>query len=567
MWEKAFLDELAREQSEWEGQLDSKRVEEGERTGERKLRTDTGFEVKRVYSPLDLASAGYDFSRDTGWPGEYPFVRGIEPQMYRDEPWLMMQYSGFASASETNKRFKYMLSQGATSYSIALDLPTHKALDSDDPLAEGEVGKTGVPIDSLSTLEEIFDGIPLDAVKMFTFVNMSGGPIFLSMFLALAEKRGVDPADFVLFITNESLIDMATRGTQFTSPAGHFRLSADVVEYCARNHPNFSPLQISGYHPREAGCNAVQELAFPLSVSITYIEEMMRRGLSIDDFAGSFHWFLSASMDLFEEVAKFRAFRKVWASITRDRFGAQNPKSMHADIMIYSGGSHLTREQPQINIARTAIQALAGALGGIQYMNLSSYDEAFQTPTEESATIAVRIQQILANETGITKTVDPLGGSYYVETLTRQIEDGVREYLEKIEKMGGAVKAIESGFFQAEIAERAYEYNREIESGARTKVGVNAFRNDEPVKVTPLRADPDAEQTTIDAVRKLRDERDSRATERALSALEETLRNEGENCVPAVKAAVMAYATVGEIGMVIRKVYGDYSEEAIRFGV
>lgn len=557
MWDKDYLDSLRRDREAWE--RDIRPAEGGSNP-----RTDTKFEVSEVYSPLDLAEAGYDYARDTGWPGQYPFVRGIDPLMYREEPWLMMQYSGFASAAETNKRFKYMLEQGATSYSIALDLPTHKALDSDDPLAEGEVGKTGVPIDSLKTLEEIFEGIPLDAVKMFTFVNMSGGPIFLSMFLALAEKRGVDPSQFRLFITNESLIDMTTRGTQFTSPAGHFRLSADVVEYCARNHPNFSPLQISGYHPREAGCNAIQELALPLSVSITYIEELTRRGLDIDDFAGSFHWFLSASMDLMEEVAKFRAFRKIWANITRNRFGATKPRSMQADIMLYSGGSHLTREQPYINIARTAIQALAGALGGVQYMNLSSYDEAFQTPTEESATIAVRIQQILANETGITKTADPLGGSYYVETLTRQIEQGVYEYLDKIENLGGAVRAIETGFFQAEIAERAYEYNREIETGARTKIGLNKFTSDEPVKVTPLKADPDGEKRTIRALQELRAQRDSGATERALGALEESLRAE-ENCIPAVLDAVKAYATVGEIGKVIRKVHGDYAEEIVRF--
>ena len=556
MANKDELDALSRARDEW---VKSSGLDES-RGGRAKHRTDSKFDIAPVYSPLDLEEAGYDYAKDTGWPGQFPYVRGIEPDMYRDEPWLMMQYSGFASAAETNKRFKYMLSQGATSYSVALDLPTHKALDSDDPLAEGEVGKTGVPIDSLRSLEEIFEGIPLDAVKMFTFVNMSGGPIFLAMILALAEKRGVDPAQFGLFITNESLIDMATRGTQYTTPEGHFRLSSDVVEYCARNHPNFSPLQISGYHPREAGCNAVQELAFPLSVSIEYIEEMAKRGLSVDEFAGSFHWFLSASMDFLEEVAKFRAFRKIWARLTRDRFGAKVPKTMQADIMIYSGGSHLTRQQPQINISRTTVQALAAALGGVQYMNLSSYDEAFQTPTEESATIAIRIQQILANETGVTKTVDPLAGSYYIESLTKQIEEGVNDYLAKIEAMGGAVKAIKAGFFQSEIAEQAYEHNREIQTGERVKIGLNKFTTDDPVSVAPLQFDENSEREAVQAVKKLRAERDSEETRRALDNLEAVLKTD-ENCIPAVLAAVKALATVGEIGKIIRKVLGEYKEE------
>ena len=496
MFDKKYLDRMRVEKERWEKTV---LKDKSAQTKEMKdtFRTGSQIEINRLYSPLDLEEVGFDYLNDLSWPGEYPFVRGIDPLMYRAAPWVMMQYSGFASAEETNKRFKYMLSQGATSFAIALDLPTHKALDSDDPLAEGEVGKTGVPIDSLQSLEKLFEGIPLNSVSMFICVAMSTGPIILALFLALAEKTGIDPKRFGLILTNEALMEFACRGTQFTTPEGHFRLSADVVEYCAKHFPNFSPLQVCGYHAREAGCTAIQELAFPLANSIAYAKEMERRGLSIDDYAGSFTWLFSASLDLFEEVSKFRAFRKIWATITKDRFGAKNPKTMQARVVFYSGGSHLTRHQPYINIARTTIQGLAAALGGIQIMHLSSYDEAYQTPTEESATIAVRIQQILGHETGITRTIDPLAGSYYVETLTKKIEKGVYEYLEKIESMGGAIKAIEQGFYQSEIAEQAYRYNKELETKERIKVGLNEFLTDQEVTVAPLKYDPDAEKKAI----------------------------------------------------------------------
>jgi len=413
MFDKEFLKGLERKKEEWEeNTLKGSLQEPGERKDE--FKTDSEIEVKRLYTPLDLAESDFDYLKDLSFPGEYPYTRGIDPLGYRGNFWIMMQYSGFASAEETNRRFKYVISQGATSISIALDLPTHKALDSDHPLAEGEVGKTGVPIDSLKDMEIIFDGVPLNAVKMFNCVAMSTGPIVLSLFLALAEKRGMEPGSFGLYMTNESLMEFPCRGTQFTTPAGHQKLSTDVVEYCTQHHPNFFPLQISGYHAREAGATAIQELAFPLANAISYIKEMEKRGFAIDDYAGNFYWFFSSSLELFEEAAKFRAFRKIWAKLVKERFGAKDPKSMIARIMIYTGGSNLTRQQPYINIARTTMQALGSALSGVQWMNLSSFDEAYQTPTEEGATIALRIQQILANETGITKTVDPLAGSYYV---------------------------------------------------------------------------------------------------------------------------------------------------------
>ncbi|MGA3172895.1 MAG: methylmalonyl-CoA mutase family protein [Syntrophorhabdales bacterium] len=565
MFDKDYLKKIREEKKRWEETVVKERLGQAKEMKD-PFKTDSQIEVKRLYTPLDLEEAGFDYLADSGWPGAYPFARGIDPVMYRTAPWVMMQYSGFGSAEETNKRFKYLLGQGATSFSIALDLPTHKALDSDDPLAEGEVGKTGVPIDSLKSLEAIFDEIKLDSVKMFICVGMSTGPIILPLFLSLAEKSGVPPSNFGLFMTNESLMEFACRGTQFTTPEGHFRLSADVVEYSAKNCPNFSPLQLSGYHAREAGATAIQELAFPLANCIAYIEEMSRRGLSIDDYAGSFSWFLSSSLDFLEEVAKFRAFRKIWAKIARDRFGAKNAKTMQAKIMIYSGGSHLTRRQPYINLARTTIQALASVLGGIQFMNLSSFDEAYQIPTQEGATMAVRIQQILAFETGVTKTVDPLAGSYYIETLTKKIENGVYDYLGKIEKMGGAIKAIEKGFYQSEIAEQAYRYNREIESKDRIKVALNEFVMDEDVRVAPLRYDPDAERKTIDALIRLRKERDNAKVEKCLDNVRRVLRS-SDNAIPAILDAVKAYATVGELGSVIREVYGRYEEGITRFQI
>jgi methylmalonyl-CoA mutase N-terminal domain/subunit len=563
MFDKEYLKRIKAEKKRWEETILRDRLAEAKEMKD-SFKTNSQIEVNRVYTPLDLQEVGFDYLKDTSWPGAYPFVRGIDPMMYRATPWVMMQYSGFASAEETNKRFKYMLNQGATSFAIALDLPTHKALDSDDPLADGEVGKTGVPIDSLKSLEKLFEGIPLNAVSAFICVAMSTGPIILALFLALAEKTGMDPKKFGLILTNESLMEFACRGTQFTTPEGHFRLSADVVEYCAKNYPNFSPLQICGYHAREAGCTAIQELAFPLANCIAYVQEMERRGLSIDDYAGSFTWLFSASLDLFEEVAKFRAFRKIWATLAKTRFGAKNPKTMQARIVFYSGGSNLTRHQPYINIARTTIQGLAAALGGIQIMHLSSYDEAYQTPTQESGTIAVRIQQILGHETGITQTIDPLAGSYYIETLTKKIENGVYAYLEKIENIGGAIKAIEQGFYQSEIAEQAYRYNKEIESKERIKVGLNEFLMDQEVKVAPLRYDPDAEKKTIEAVQQLRKERDSRRVQQTLENCRRTLR-ETENTIPSIVEAVKAYATVGEIGSVIREVYGTYEEGKVRF--
>ncbi len=557
MFDKEFLERLKKSQAHWETEVLNGK--ENDQNGNGHF-TDSRIPVKSLYTPLDLEDSGFDYLEDLGFPGEFPFARGLDPAGYRNEHWMMMQYSGFASAEETNKRFKFVLEQGASSLSIALDLPTHKGLDSDDPLAEGEVGKTGVPIDSLQDMEIIFDGVPLDMARMFVCVGMSTGPIILSLFLALAEKKGIDPNSFGLFLTNEALMEFVCRGTQFTTPAGHHKLSSDVIEYISHHHPGYSPMQLCGYHTREAGANAIQELAFPLAIAITYIEEMEKRGFTIDDFAGKFSWFFSSTLDLFEEAAKFRAFRKVWAKIAKERFGAKNPDTWNAKIMIYTGGSNLTRQQPLINIVRTTIQALGGVLGGVQWANLSSFDEAYQTPTEQGATIALRTQQILAHETGVTNTPDPLAGSYFVETLTKEIENEVFDYLGKIEDMGGAIKAIEKGFYQQEINENAFRQHQDIENDEKIKVGLNKFTTDEKVDVTPLKYDPESEERIVTRLKKLKSDRDNDAVTEKVAALR-VATEAGENVIPYILEAIKVYATVGEIGAVFRDVYGAYAED------
>ena len=554
MYEKAYLKRLRDAKASWESETLGQ-----SHSGSEHL-TDSRIPVRSLYTPLDLEESGFDYLEDLGFPGDYPFARGLDPAGYRDAYWMMMQYSGFASAEETNKRFKFVLEQGASSFSIALDLPTHKALDSDHPLAEGEIGKTGVPIDSLADMEIIFDGIPLDAAKMFICVGMSTGPIILSLFLALAEKKGVDPNSFGLFMTNETLMEFICRGTQFTTPAGHHKLSTDVIEYCTRHHPGYSPMQPCGYHVREAGATAIQELAYPLAITITYIEEMQKRGFTIDDFAGHLSWFFSSTLDMFEEAAKFRAFRKIWAKIAKERFGAKKAETMNARIMIYTGGSNLTRQQPLINIVRTTVQALGGVLGGVQWANLSSFDEAYQTPTEQGATIALRTQQILAHETGVTNTPDPLAGSYYVETLTKEIENKVFECLEKIEELGGAIKAVESGYFQQEINEHAYQHHQEIERKERIKVGLNEYTTEEKIDVAPLKYDPKSVDKIVARLKRVREDRDNAVVTERIEALRSATAA-SENVIPYVLEAVKAYATIGEIGAVFRDVYGDYAED------
>ena len=547
------LDQLKKIRQDWETDLEKKGVQERSK----EFFTRSRIPVKRVYTPIDLQEVGFDYVKDLNFPGEYPYTRGVDPLMYRENLWLIGQYGGFGSPEETNQRFKYLLSQGITALTIALDLPTQMGYDSDDPMSKGEVGKTGVAVDSLRDMEIIFEGIPLTAVKLVGTLANAIGPIGLSWFMALAEKQKVPPTAFVGFLQNEILKEYVARGAFFLPVNAGLKLVIDVLEYSARHLPNWLPIQLCGYHFREAGANAVQEVAFTLADAITYIEETIKRGLKVDDFVPQFFFFLSANLDVFEEVAKFRALRRIWARLMKERFGAKDPRSMRARFHIYTAGSTLTAQQPMNNIVRVTAAAMAAVLGGVQHAFLSSMDEPFQTPSEESARVAIRTQQILAHELGVIDTVDPLGGSYYVESLTNQMEENVWDYLKKIESMGGALAAIEKGFYQTEISSAAYQFQQQIAKKDRIVVGVNEYRIEEQINIKPLKHDPKSEKKVVSSLKSFKKERGGLAVKKALEEVKRTAESNG-NLVPPIFEAVKQYATVGEISNVLREVYGEY---------
>jgi methylmalonyl-CoA mutase, N-terminal domain len=549
------MDLLKRSQDEWEGEIEKKGLKE--RKSE--FFTRSKIPVKRLYTPADLGAGDFEYSKDLNFPGEYPYTRGIDPLMYREKLWLMGQYGGFGSAEETNKRFKYLLNQGITAFTVALDLPTQMGYDSDHPMAKGEVGKSGVAVDSLRDLEIIFEGVPLTAVKMVGTLANAIGPIGLSLFMALAEKQGVPQTAFGGFLQNEILKEYVSRGAYFLPVGPGMKLVVDVLEYCARHLPNWLPIQLCGYHFREAGGNAVQEIAFTLANAIAYIEETVKRGLKVDDFVPQFVFHFSSSLDVFEEAAKFRVLRRTWAKLMRERFGAEDPRSLKAKINLYTAGSVLAAQQPMNNIVRVAAAAMAGILGGVQFVFLSSMDEPFQTPSEEAARVAIRTQQIIAHELGLGSTVDPLGGSYFVESLTNQIEEKVWDYLKKIESLGGALAAIEKGFYQSEISTASYQLQKEIERKERIVVGVNEYRIEEKINVKPLKCDPKAEKKVILNLKNFKKGRDTAGVQKALEDVKRAAEK-NENLVPSVFEAVKQYATIGEISGVLRDVYGEYVE-------
>lgn len=550
---KEDMESLKRMQDKWEADVEKRGVKERKE----QFFTRSKIPVKRVYTPLDLEGAGFDYMKDLGFPGEYPYTRGIEPGMYRENLWLIGQYGGFGSPEETNRRFKYLLSNGITAFTLALDLPTQMGYSSDEPMAEGEVGKTGVAVNSLRDMEIIFGDIPLDSVRLIGTLANAIGPMALSWFIALAEQQKVPPTAFIGFLQNDILKEYVARGAYFLPVPAGLKLSIDVLEHCARNFPNWLPLMVCGYHFRDAGGTAMQELAFTVADALAYIEEMIKRGFRPDDFVHQFQFHFSAHLDLFEEAAKFRAFRRIWARVMSERYGARDPKTLKAKIHLYTAGSTLTAQQPMNNIVRITVAALSAILGGVQFPYLSSMDESFQTPSEEAAQLAIRTQQILAHEVGITDTVDPLGGSYYVETLTNRLEEGAMEYLKKIDSMGGAAKAIEQGFYQSEIAAASYQSQREIERKERIVVGVNEFKVKEEIKIKPLKYDPDAEQKIVARLQSFRKERNNPAVRKALDEVRRAAET-NQNVVPSVLEAVKLYATVGEISQVMRDVYGEY---------
>ncbi len=499
-----------------------------------------------------------DYEKDLGAPGEFPYTRGIYPNMYRGRLWTMRQYAGYATAEESNARYKYLLAQGTTGLSVAFDLPTQIGLDSDDPLALGEVGKVGVAIDSLEDMERLFAGIPLDEVSTSMTINATAA-ILLSLYLAVARKQGVPFSKVRGTLQNDILKEYIARGTYIYPPAPSLRLVTDIFAYCAREVPNWNTISISGYHIREAGSTAVQEVAFTLADGITYVEAALAAGLAIDDFAPRLSFFFNAHNSLLEEIAKFRAARRLWARIMRDRFKARDPRSLMLRFHTQTAGSSLTAQQPEVNVVRTTIQALAAVLGGTQSLHTNSMDEALALPTESAARLALRTQQVIAHESGVVDTADPLGGSYAIEHLTDEIEDGALEYLKKIDAMGGMLRAIETGYVQREIQEAAYRYQKAVEAREQVVVGVNRFQLEEELPVNVLRIDPALEQAQVERLRALRERRDTAAVTAALANLEQAATTD-ENLLPRILECVESYATVGEISNTLRRVWGEYRE-------
>lgn len=518
--------------------------------------TSSGIEVRDLYTPAD--TAGLDEARDLGRPGEYPFTRGVQPTMYRSRFWTMRQYAGFATAEETNRRFRYLLEQGQTGLSVAFDLPTQMGYDSDAPAAEGEVGRVGVPISSLADMAVLLDGLPLGDVSTSMTINATA-PILLALYVAAAEAQGVPRASIAGTTQNDILKEYIARGTYIFPPRPSMRLVTDVFEFCAAELPKWNTISISGYHMREAGATAAQELAFTLADAIAYVEAAVARGLDVDDFAGRLSFFFAAWSELFEEVAKFRVARRMWATIMRERFGATNPRSMLCRFHVQTAGSSLTAQSIDNNVVRTTIQALSAVLGGAQSLHTNSRDEALALPTEEAARLALRTQQILAYEAGVTETPDPLAGSYYVESLSNELEAAAWAYLDEIEELGGTLAAIERGFQQREIQEAAYRVQRAIDSGDQIVVGVNRFRDDEVSTPPTQKIDPDGERRQIERVRRVRAERSTADWTAAMDELERVAREDG-NLMPVILGAVRAYATVGEISDRLRVAWGEHRE-------
>src|SRR5271165_3862209 len=520
------------------------------------VETSSHIPVKALYTPADLK--GSDYEGEIGYPGEYPFTRGVQATMYRGRLWTMRQYAGMGDAEESNKRYKYLLANGTTGLSVAFDLPTQIGLDSDSPLSMGEVGKVGVAIDSIEDMQRLFDGIDLTAISTSMTINATAS-ILLALYVAVAKRQGKDTRKLSGTVQNDVLKEYIARGTYIYPPQQAMRIITDLFAWTNENVPDWNTISISGYHMREAGSTAVQEVAFTLGNGIAYVEAAIRAGLDVDKFAPRLSFFFNAHSNFLEEVAKFRAARRMWAKIMRDRFQAKNPKSWMLRFHTQTAGSTLTAQQPENNIVRTAIQAMAAVLGGTQSLHTNSFDEALALPTEASARIALRTQQVIAFESGAPQTVDPLAGSYYVESLTSEIEKQAVNYLEKIEAMGGMLKAIERSYVQQEIQNAAYEYQQAVDRQEAVVVGVNRFQIEQEHGVPLQRIDPALEPKQVERLRALRAKRNAETWKAAIRAVEDTARS-GDNLMPRILAAVEANATVGEISDAMRKVYGEYKE-------
>ncbi|UCH57579.1 MAG: methylmalonyl-CoA mutase family protein [Candidatus Bathyarchaeota archaeon] len=556
MFAKDKVDLLSKEESRWEEEVVREWIN---RLPERRKEflTTSGFKLKRLYTPSDVS--GLDYMRDLGFPGDFPFSRGLHATSYRGRLWTMRQFAGFGTAEETNKRFKYLIREGDTGLSVAFDFPTILGYDSDHPLSKGEVGICGVAVSSVKDMETLFSGIPLDKVSTSMTIN---GPaaVLLAMYIAVGDGQGVPRERLSGTTQNDMLKEFFAQMLCMFPPKPSVKLVIDIIEYCTRHVPRWNPVSISGYHIREAGANALQELAFTLADGVTYVESALERGLKVDEFAPRLSFFFASYNNLLEEVAKFRAARRIWAKIMRDRFKAEKKRSMWMRMHVQTSGCTLTAQQPINNVMRVTIQTLAAVLGGAQSIHTNSFDEALALPSERAVRTALRTQQIAAHESGVADTIDPLGGSYCIEALTDEMEEGVWGYLDKIEAMGGVVPAIESGFFQREIADSSYKYQKEIERKDRIVVGVNDFHTeDEWIPVRLLRVDERASEIQVARLKKLKKERDAKRVEEALGRLRRDVE-EDINLMPAIIEAVKAYVTLGEICGLLKELYGDYHE-------
>jgi len=554
MFREDEIIEIKRDREKWEEKLE-KGLAKAPEINER-FSTVSDMEIGRLYTPEDIQ--GFDFQREMWFPGEYPFTRGVQPSMYRGRHWTMRMFSGFGSAEDTNKRYHYLLSQGQTGLSVAFHMPTLMGYDSDSPLARGEVGKCGVAIDTLKDMEILFHGIPLDQVTTSMTINPPAA-ILLAMYIAVAEKQGVNKKQIGGTIQNDMLKEFIAQKTFMCPPKPSVRVIVDTIEYCTKEVPLWNTISISGYHIREAGSTAVQELAFTLADGIGYVQAAIERGLDVDSFAPRLSFFFNAHIDFFEEIAKYRAARRIWARVMKERFKAKNPRSWLLRFHTQTAGCSLTAQQPYNNVVRTAFEALAAVLGGTQSLHTNSLDEVLALPSEESATIALRTQQIIAEETGVTNTIDPLGGSYFVESLTNRMEEDAMEYINKIDEMGGIIEAIERGYPQNEIAKAAYHYQEQIDREEKAMVGVNKYVMEEIIPIETLKISPDLEEKQIARTGDIKENRDNGKVNACLDKIRSACEGNG-NVMPPILDAVKEYATLQEICDVFREVFGVYRD-------
>jgi methylmalonyl-CoA mutase N-terminal domain/subunit len=558
VFDKQKLEQIRQLKEKWERETVSKSFEKLPERG--KFATSSDITVSRVYTPAEVAD--FDYLQSLGFPGEYPYTRGVYPTMYRARLWTMRQYAGFGTAEQTNQRFKYLLEHGQKGLSVAFDFPTQVGYDCDHPMAMGEVGKAGVSVSTLQDMEIVFDGIPLDRITTSMTINAPTN-VLLAMYIAVGQKQGIDQSKLGGTVQNDILKEYVARGMYIFPPKPSMRLITDIFEYCSENMPEWNTISISGYHIREAGATAVQEVAFTLANAIAYVQAAIDRGLNLDKFAGRLSFFFAAHNNLFEEIAKFRAARRLWAKIMRERFGAKNPASWMLRFHTQTSGVLLTAQQPYNNIVRATLHAMAAVLGGTQSLHTNSFDEAYALPSDQAVLVALRTQQIIAYESGTVDSVDPLAGSYYVEYLTSEIEERATKYIEQINAMGGAVAAIEKSFMQREITESAYCYQKEVESKKRIVVGVNEFLTEEEIPIKILQIDPKIERKLVERLQQIKRSRNKAKANEALDNLRKAAESENTNLMPFMARAVKEYATLGEICGVLREVFGEYKPSTI----